>query len=91
VTVVTLLVSPDEAESLTLAATEGKIQLALRNMLDIDSVSTRGMRIEGLVNVGTRRATTTSTPPRAPAPEPKVVETYKGGNRTLVKFNSRGR
>jgi len=91
VTVVTLLVSPDEAESLTLAATEGKIQLALRNMLDIDSVSTRGMRIEGLVNIGTRRTTTTSSARPAPAPEPKVVETYKGGNRTLVKFNSRGR
>ncbi len=34
VTVVTLLVNPDEAERLTLASTEGKIQLALRNPLD---------------------------------------------------------
>ena len=34
VTVVTLLVNPDEAEKLTLASTEGKIQLALRNPLD---------------------------------------------------------
>jgi pilus assembly protein CpaB len=31
VTVVTLLVTPDESERLTLASTEGKIQLALRN------------------------------------------------------------
>jgi pilus assembly protein CpaB len=34
VTVVTLLVDPEQAERLTLASTEGKIQLALRNPLD---------------------------------------------------------
>ena len=34
VSVVTLLVDRDEAERLTLASTEGKIQLALRNPLD---------------------------------------------------------
>ena len=34
VSVVTLLVDPEEAERLTLASTEGKIQLALRNPLD---------------------------------------------------------
>ena len=34
VNVVTLLVNPEEAERLTLAASEGKIQLALRNPLD---------------------------------------------------------
>jgi pilus assembly protein CpaB len=34
VNVVTLLVTPEEAERLTLGATEGKIQLALRNPLD---------------------------------------------------------
>src|SRR3954467_2289297 len=44
VNVVTLLVNPDEAERLTLAATEGKIQLALRNPLDRDNPSTRGIR-----------------------------------------------
>ena len=34
VTVVTMLVDPEQAERLTLASTEGKIQLALRNPLD---------------------------------------------------------
>ena len=34
VTVVTLLVYPEQAERLALASTEGKIQLALRNPLD---------------------------------------------------------
>ena len=42
VTVVTLLVTPDESERLTLASTEGKIQLALRNPLDTESPVTLG-------------------------------------------------
>jgi pilus assembly protein CpaB len=44
VSVVTLLVNPDEAERLTLASTEGKIQLALRNPLDRSAPPTRGVR-----------------------------------------------
>ena len=43
VTVVTLLVTPEEAERLTLASTEGKIQLALRNPLDTGSPDTPGI------------------------------------------------
>src|SRR5215467_11528033 len=42
--VITLLVSPDDAQKLTLASTQGKIQLALRNPLDTkqqDLISTR--------------------------------------------------
>ena len=44
VTVVTLLVTPEEAEKLTLVSTEGKIQLALRNPLDLESPDTTGAR-----------------------------------------------
>ena len=44
VTVVTLVVTPDEAERLTLASTEGKIQLALRNPLDLESPGTAGVK-----------------------------------------------
>src|SRR4051794_33358725 len=56
--VITLLVSPDDAQKLTLATTQGKIQLALRNPLDtqqreIASVSTgslyRGMPVPAVV------------------------------------------
>jgi len=90
VTVVTLLVKPDEAEALTLASTEGQIQLALRNTLDVDSVSTRGMRINGLVSGPPRRASATSSAAPTRPPEDTVVETYKGGSRTLVKFNNKG-
>jgi pilus assembly protein CpaB len=44
VNVVTLLVNPDESERLTLAANEGKIQLALRNPLDKENPQTKGIR-----------------------------------------------
>jgi len=90
VTVVTLLVDPHEAEALTLAATEGKIQLALRNTLDSDSVDTRGMRINALVQAPSRSAPASGTAAPSKPPEDTVVETYKGGSRTLVKFNKKG-
>jgi Flp pilus assembly protein CpaB len=41
---VTLLVDPVQAERLTLASTEGKIQLALRNPTDKTAPSTGGIR-----------------------------------------------
>lgn len=90
VTVVTLLVTPEEAEALALASTEGKIQLALRNMLDVDSVRTSGTRIETLVRYGSPRPATASAVPTTAAPAGTVVETYRGGSRTLIRFNNRG-
>jgi pilus assembly protein CpaB len=44
VTVVTVAVTPEQAERLALAATEGKIQLALRNPLDQSAPATPGIR-----------------------------------------------
>ena len=44
VTVVTLLVYPEQAERLALASTEGKIQLALRNPLDTAAPETPGVK-----------------------------------------------
>jgi pilus assembly protein CpaB len=90
VTVVTLLVKPQEAEVLTLAATEGKIQLALRNTLDVDSVSTMGMRINTLVQIPQKPVALEGQSAPARPPEDTVVESYKGGSRTLVKFNNKG-
>jgi pilus assembly protein CpaB len=47
VTVVTLLVFPEQAERLALASTEGKIQLALRNPLDQGAPVTPGIKTSG--------------------------------------------
>jgi pilus assembly protein CpaB len=53
VSVVTLLVAPEEAERLTLAAGEGKIQLALRNPLDKETPSTPGIKPAMLLGYNT--------------------------------------
>jgi pilus assembly protein CpaB len=90
VNVVTLLVSPDEAERLTLGATQGKIQLALRNPLDKTEPETPGIRPAVLLGVAkAAQARTTgnashsrpvATVAAAPTPEP-TVEIIRGDKR----------
>lgn len=84
VAVVTLLVSPEEAEILTLAATEGRIQLALRNNLDAVQVATTGANAKNLVRVPGRAPKPALTPYRPPM---TTVETYNGPNRTVESFD----
>jgi pilus assembly protein CpaB len=92
VTVVTLLVNPEEAERLTLASTEGKIQLALRNPLDKATPLTQGIRPAALLGYGApvrtavaRARTTTGGPAVAaipmPALEMQTVEIIRGDKR----------
>lgn len=88
-TVVTVLVSPEEAEKLALAATQGRIQMALRNSLDLEAVATTGETESRLFVTGTaapsqsraRVGTTTR------APSESIIEMYRGGVRTLVTYN----
>lgn len=47
--VITLEVTPEEAEKLALAATEGRLQLALRNFSDTENVVTQGTTVSTLV------------------------------------------
>ena len=98
VTVVTLLVNPEQAERLALASTEGKIQLALRNPLDQGTPETPGIKPAGLLGskaatsaapTGTRvaRARKPESKPQteiapAPAPPPSV-EIIRGDKRTV--------
>ena len=91
VTVVTVLVSPDDAELLALAAKEGRLQLALRNTLDTLAVATSGARADKLSPSGT--STSASRPQRTrsvptPKTNPTVVEGYRGGERTLTTFQT---
>jgi pilus assembly protein CpaB len=97
VTVVTLLVDPTEAERLTLASTEGKIQLALRNPMDTTAPPTPGIRPAALLGAvrapapapaprpagAPRRAEVKpAAPPPAPAPPPPpTVEMIRGDKR----------
>jgi pilus assembly protein CpaB len=93
VPVVTFLVTPEQAETLALASQQGSIQLALRNQLDTMPVKTTGTRRSVLMKgpVGpavARRASPNRAPVAAAAPQPsqQVVEVYRGGVRTLMKF-----
>src|ERR1700727_1142254 len=54
--VITLLVSPDDAERLTLASSEGRIQLALRNPLDTRHDGVAPANAKGLYQGGTPAA-----------------------------------
>ncbi len=50
VDVITLEVTPEEAEVLALAASEGKLQLSLRNFSDTKSIATKGTTVQSLVS-----------------------------------------
>jgi pilus assembly protein CpaB len=93
VTVVTLLVTPEQAEDLTLAATEGRIQLALRNTLDSVEIDTRGRRITSLVappGGGSPSPARARAPAAAPPGPERVIESFEGGRRTLLRFEPGG-
>jgi pilus assembly protein CpaB len=80
VTVITMLASPEDAEDLVLAATRGRIQLALRNTLDMDSVATEGSRLNSLVPA--QRQVARSSAPRRATPPPSTptrqIEIWRG-------------
>lgn len=86
VSVVTLLVNPAEAEKLTLASTEGKIQLALRNPLDATAPATTGIRPAQLLGYVTGRPVrrVAAAAPRviAPIPAAPMIEIIRGDKRT---------
>src|ERR1700736_5917755 len=65
--VITLLVSPDDAQRLTLASSEGHIQLALRNPLDTKSDEVAAARTAGLY-----KGALAPTKPAHPHPAKKI-------------------
>jgi pilus assembly protein CpaB len=74
VAVVNLLVTPEDAEILSLASSEMKIQLVLRNPMDKDLTKTSGTDVANLFS-GIRGA------PTAPAPSPSPVSRAKKAER----------
>ena len=100
--VITLMVSPVDAERVALAQNEGQLTLTLRNPLDVDATATLGVRT---------RALWASQTPQAPANAPRVrrvvnapiappapvvainpeyrVETFKAAKKTETVLESR--
>jgi len=93
--VVTLLVTPDDAERIALAQSEGQIMLVLRNPLDTEPTATSGVRTAALLGQSVEQPPEVKTPVRrkapvlpavtAPAPEPPrvyKVEAIRAAKRT---------
>jgi pilus assembly protein CpaB len=93
--VVTLLVSPDDAERLTLASSQGHIQLALRNPLDTKQENISAVGSNSLYKNGVDpkpvaapqsrpRRVVVQAPPSIPTAY--TVEVYKGDKKEEDKF-----
>src|ERR1700728_632488 len=92
--VITLLASPDDAERLTLASSEGHIQLALRNPLDTQQEGVPAVKSNSLYNTPSEpapaakpRSTSKHVPVQAPPsiPTAYTVEVYKGDKKEEEK------
>jgi pilus assembly protein CpaB len=86
--VITLLVSPQDAQKLTLATMEGRIQLALRNPLDLETPTPSVLKnatLYGRVQapVARKKEAKVVVPPATPV---YTVELIRGDKRDVAKF-----
>jgi len=91
--VVTLLVTPPDAERIALAANEGSIMLTLRNPLDKELTQTQGIRTASLMGApapapvvkssgtGRRAVVPVVAPPPPAETKSRTVETFRAGKR----------
>ena len=87
---VTLELTPADAERISLAMNQGQIALALRNAMDVDKVETSGARMSALLGsqapepiktVVRGQTRMVAPPPPPPAPKPPSVEVIAGNTR----------
>jgi len=90
VPVITVLVTPEQAETLVLASKEGRIQMALRNFMDTTTIVTAGAPVSALMRGprAVRVSGGTRTVVRRPPSQSTVVEGYRGGEKTLSRFST---
>jgi len=102
VQVVNLLVTPEQAELLSLASNQTKIQLVLRNPLDTDTPKTSGVAMSSILSDGptqpvkiavAKKPVVKAPPPPPPPPavkppEPQVflIEVFNGAKHSEEKF-----
>lgn len=91
--VVTLLLTPEDAEKMTLSSEEGRVMLALRNPLDTAPTKTEGARMTALLGEASAppvkkmvdgRQIAKAAPKPLPPPAPKIytVETIRAAKRS---------
>lgn len=94
VPVVTLLLTPEQAEMVTLAQSQGRLQLVLRNSKDDEIADTTGVEEDDLY--GVRETINVSKPaprpvvvaPAEPPPPPPIqIEMIHGGKRSTATFD----
>ena len=91
-TVVTVAVTPQDAERIALASSAGRVVLTLRNPLDTQPVETQGARLTNLLGSASpppvektikgRKVMVAQSPPPPPTPPTYRVETIKAAKRT---------
>jgi pilus assembly protein CpaB len=86
--VVTLLVTPEQAETLILATTEGIVQLALRNPLDMNTVETDGATPRAVLQRDRTRPV--ARQPVRTRPSGLEVEIYRGPDRSVTQVDTTG-
>ena len=90
VDVYTLEVDPEQAEKLSLAAAEGKLQFALRNSMDMETVLTKGATVSqtlaSLRGADPKVNTPTKVKEWVPRNRSVIVETIKGDKVSKQKF-----
>ncbi len=91
VSVVTLLLTPEDSQKLLLAGAQGSIQFVLRNAMDKGNANPPPTRLDQLVAEGKPTATAVRPPRRRPANTAKraddyTVEVIEGDKRSVEKF-----
>jgi pilus assembly protein CpaB len=89
VPVITLLVSPSDAQLLTLASAEGRIQLSLRNPTDVDRKTTGPVRngaLYGVMPPASRPKMVRAPKAEGPVTSVYNVEIIRGDKREIKQF-----
>lgn len=86
VNAVTLLLTPEDAQKLVLASTQGSIQFVLRNGADHTKVTAKAVQMAQLSGVEAAPAEVITPRPHLPMKQSYVVETILGDHRTSKSF-----
>jgi pilus assembly protein CpaB len=86
VNVVTLLLTPEDAQKLVLASSQGGVQFVLRNGADHTRVKAAAVQMAQLSGAEPLPAATVTPRLRLPIKEPYVVETILGDKRSTKSF-----